>query len=86
MEDIILDKEAKENLKSELNKLYEKYGFDCVKLTVDVEDFHRFTNKIRRKRRQREVKMEIKRIYPDLTELMEHYKGNVKLDAIYLEL
>ena len=51
MEDIILDKEAKENLKSELNKLYEKYGFDCVKLTVDVEDFHRFTNKIRRKRR-----------------------------------
>ena len=30
--------------------------------------------------------MEIKRIYPDLTELMEHYKGNVKLDAIYLEL
>ena len=28
--------------------------------------------------------MEIKRIYPDLTELMEHYKGNVKLDAIYL--
>ena len=25
--------------------------------------------------------MEIKRIYPDLIELMEHYKGNVKLDC-----
>ena len=49
--------ETKARLREELNDLYERYGFDMVKLVVDEDDLHKMENAIMKRTHETAMKI-----------------------------